>query len=1100
MDIHKLDKIDLPIWSDPAWYQGLYLVERLAAIPGRTDDFVKTVETNDLAGNHLQAWKTQRPFEQAVLFAQRLEQDDLTEQVFLALLGEPGFALQERFPGVPGWLATLQEAFSAVRRSGLQLSLSQEILSSHPLGPCLPAIAPLLQRALNILSERVAALQQAHKNVPFDLSVFTQIYIENLAPDLLFQMSKPVILEMHIARLEGRLHGETPEERFMNYMDHLTLEDGILRFLTRYPVLARQLVQTIDQWTDYAVEFLAHLFADWPDLCDRFSPDNDLGLLVALQVGAGDRHRNGRSVLIAQYASGLRLVYKPKPFAIDAHFQELLVWLNQQGASPSLRTLKVIDRGEYGWSEFVEPISCTTEEEIIRFYERQGSYLALLYALNAVDLHNENIIAAGEHPMLVDLEALFHPRLEERDTASSSNQAALAMDESVWQVGLLPRRLWSAKDSGGVDMSGLGGGEGQLLPHPLFTWKNPGTDQMQLVRQQVEMPVSQNRPRLKDQEVNVLDYQEAVLSGFTHMYRLLYRLQPVLLDEQLRRFEHDEIRFVARSTRIYATLMFESFHPDLLQDALMRDRFFDHLWREVQQRPYLSRLIPFEQRDLLRWDIPLFTTTPSSTTIYASEKEPLANFLDVSSLEIVREKLRQLSEADLARQVWIIRASFTTLQIGNEDIHDRPLPSYAAPQLSTSENFQAQALAIGRRLEELAYQNEAGAYWLGVNYVDEHSWSLFPTGPDLYNGIGGIALFLAYLGVITGEESPTQLAHRALATLTAQVAEQEQSQQEINIGAFSGLAGSIYLLAHLGVLWSAPALFLKAEMLVERLALLIPQDKQYDIINGSAGSILSLLALYSVHPTNRTLEVAVQCGNHLLNQALEMPAGIGWETIPGERPLGGFSHGAAGIAFSLMKLSHAAQEEIFRESAHKALAYDRSLYIPAFQNWADLRIFPNLGGNSQPYQGEPVQKAMVAWCHGAPGIGLGRLGAMGELDNEEVRTEIDIALDTTIRAGVGSNHSLCHGAFGNLELLLAAAQTLNRPRDQAALAQRCALLMGSLTTNGWVTAVPGGVETPGLMIGLAGIGYELLRLAHPNRVSSLLLLEPPSWSTAPEAG
>lgn len=41
------------------------------------------------------------------------------------------------------------------------------------------------------------------------------------------------------------------------------------------------------------------------------------------------------------------------------------------------------------------------------------------------------------------------------------------------------------------------------------------------------------------------------------------------------------------------------------------------------------------------------------------------------------------------------------------------------------------------------------------------------------------------------------------------------------------------------------------------------------------------------------------------------------------------------------------------------------------------------------------------------------------------------------------------------------------------------------------TGVPFNVETPGLMTGLAGIGYGLLRLADPQNVPSVLLLELP---------
>jgi lantibiotic modifying enzyme len=36
------------------------------------------------------------------------------------------------------------------------------------------------------------------------------------------------------------------------------------------------------------------------------------------------------------------------------------------------------------------------------------------------------------------------------------------------------------------------------------------------------------------------------------------------------------------------------------------------------------------------------------------------------------------------------------------------------------------------------------------------------------------------------------------------------------------------------------------------------------------------------------------------------------------------------------------------------------------------------------------------------------------------------------------------------------------------------------------------VTAPGLMTGIAGMGYQLLRLAEPGRIPSVLLLEPPS--------
>ena len=134
---------------------------------------------------------------------------------------------------------------------------------------------------------------------------------------------------------------------------------------------------------------------------------------------------------------------------------------------------------------------------------------------------------------------------------------------------------------------------------------------------------------------------------------------------------------------------------------------------------------------------------------------------------------------------------------------------------------------------------------------------------------------------------------------------------------------------------------------------------------------------------------------------------------------------------------------------------------------------------------------MVAWCHGASGIGLGRVGGLPYLDDELVHQEIETAIQTTIAQGFKDNHSLCHGALGNLELLVQATQTLNQPHHRALLAEATANVLESMSNCGWVAGVPLGVETPGLMTGLAGIGYELLRVAEPEKVPSVLLLEPP---------
>ena len=157
------------------------------------------------------------------------------------------------------------------------------------------------------------------------------------------------------------------------------------------------MVNALERWIAVSSEFLRRLDADWEAICHDLALGSDPGPLSGLE-GAGDTHRGGRRVILATFASGFRLVYKPKSLAVDLHFQELLAWLNERGATPSFRTLHLLDRRTYGWVEHVSTVGCTSTAEVERFYARLGGYLALFYALEATDFHAENLLASGEHP------------------------------------------------------------------------------------------------------------------------------------------------------------------------------------------------------------------------------------------------------------------------------------------------------------------------------------------------------------------------------------------------------------------------------------------------------------------------------------------------------------------------------------------------------------------------------------------------------------------------------------------------------------------------------------------------------------------------------
>ena len=172
-----------------------------------------------------------------------------------------------------------------------------------------------------------------------------------------------------------------------------------------------------------------------------------------------------------------------------------------------------------------------------------------------------------------------------------------------------------------------------------------------------------------------------------------------------------------------------------------------------------------------------------------------------------------------------------------------------------------------------------------------------------------------------------------------------------------------------------------------------------------------------------------------------------------------------------------------RRTASDAIAYERALFSSKPGNWPDLRASDDSVTESDK------QKFMVAWCHGAPGIGLARIHSLQHLDEPTTRSDIETALRTTLAQGFGHNHCLCHGDLGNLELLLQASQVIGS-EWQEHLNRMTGIIFESIKRHGWLCGNPVKVESPGLMTGLAGIGFELLRLAEPLRVPSVLVLAP----------
>lgn len=269
---------------------------------------------------------------------------------------------------------------------------------------------------------------------------------------VLRKVSRVLVLELNAARVTGSLAAADSAGRWAEFVDR-TCEPGYWDTLTpRYPTLLPRLRTLISNRVAAAIE-LAH----------RFTADRDalgVGELTATEFGAGDSHRGGRTVVLLHGTTG-SVAYKPRSVAVDRALANLLAAVVPAEDHP-IRVPAVHVRDGYGWAEHVAHQHCTTDDELITFYRNLGRWLAVMRLLGGTDLHQENLIAAGPVPVVVDCETLFTPRqpVPPSGYGAATDAAHAMVVGSVLGTGLLPGR-GLALNWRGIDTSAIGSLPGQ---------------------------------------------------------------------------------------------------------------------------------------------------------------------------------------------------------------------------------------------------------------------------------------------------------------------------------------------------------------------------------------------------------------------------------------------------------------------------------------------------------------------------------------------------------------------------------------------------------------------------------------------------------------
>jgi hypothetical protein len=388
---------------------------------------------------------------------------------------------------------------------------------------------------------------------------------------------------------------------------------------------------------------------------------------------------------------------------------------------------------------------------------------------------------------------------------------------------------------------------------------------------------------------------------------------------------------------------------------------------------------------------------------------------------------------------------------------------------------------LGKRIARQALWQDNRCTWLERVPDPDGPPTWRASGAELYDGLSGIGLLFAQLWASTGDKQHRRVALGALRHTVDQLSTMDSN------GLYAGRAG-----AGLGVALAARQLaeedlFRTGMEHITRPAAEVFGDGQTatpELLYGLAGAVVALLQAHRLGEPD-ALELATTSGKELVAAGRPDGRGMSWAGPQSADPAPvGLAHGASGVVLALSELARATGDTSFRNAAILGCAYERTWFDTDHLNWADLRNV-SAGDTSSVAEWDRFH-----WCYGAPGILLARLSLHQAGAAEAVEQDLVTALAATRRAAsafpkYGHDVSLCHGAAGLAEILSVIPSQLREQQDSTVAQRLVSLSLEAYGEEGpWLAGC-------GLLTGAGGIAYAALRVARPDIVSPLSLVEVP---------
>ncbi|WP_182476008.1 type 2 lanthipeptide synthetase LanM [Staphylococcus succinus] len=859
----------------------------------------------------------------------------------------------------------------------------------------------------------------------------------------------------------------------IEYFNEILLNDKdyIGFILEEYPELARSIDLCIKRTIENLITLFNNTEKEWYKILKNLNLD-DNAKISDFEVNLGDTHQNGKSVVSLRLNNGKYIIYKPRNLEIDLAFQSFIVYLNRK-FNLQLKTVLVYTNLNEGWMEYIEFQECSTLYEVEYFYRQVGELLAVLFILNANDIHSENIIACGNNPVVIDLETLFVPKIKEKTSSVNIalKKAQETLNNSVANIALLPleiRRIVDNKELD-FDLGGVSFDKEQISPfkHPNLIVNSEGS--YEIIMSNSILRPNLNNPAINGETIESSKYIDFIKQGFQNVYLNILNNKECINNKLREIFTNKEIRFLNRGTMVYSKLLSIGNYSIFNKNQEFKEILFSRLGiGSDKKNPFLYH----EFRDLMNQDIPYFIANTSNTIVLNSTKESIGEIFDESPLESCINKIKNLSYEDCNRQIELIEMSFMNKKSAKDDMTNISHCSKEKLYKPNEKQIIRVCEQIAEHLISHAITSNDQAYWISANLSGkkENIWEPDIVGSDIYNGSSGIALFFSLLYKKTKKEIYKKYTYLALNSVKKKIEffNAGDNPEKYPFGFFSGLSGELYTIYTVSEIFNDNDLEKFFWKHLDELNDDTLESDFIDVINGYAGTIIMLVNLsekqINEYKKSKLIELAQKLERNIIN--------INTDTLNSTNVFySGYSHGISGILLAYALLYKSTRKKIYREKCYELIDLLNFFYNEESKSW---------------YNNNYNQEISKGWCHGAPGILLCFLKCV-ECGIKIKESTMEMMANNIIDTGFGNNITLCHGDLGNLTILEKYAHYSKNPY----FIEKTEDLFKKMYHSYMIDIVKNKKSrhsySSSLMIGYTGVGFYLINTVLEKSIDILTL-------------